>query len=208
METKRGMCQAGCRGTPEAVPEATGSLKWAGCGRGAGAGAGWCGPGLPLQMGLREPQCPSSEFGVYPECQSVTGTRMSGRERKLGFRALGGDGVNSRVTPGRRTGVQGDRRPFIRRWTCGRRSGGAGGHRRPVSPRDRNGPLLPSPARSQGPGGPPGHPQLRALLLRLPRLRQPLRADGSRLHAPGGESEQRRALALVQPQQGQQSPRR
>lgn len=39
METKRGMCRAGSRGTPEAVPEGTGSLKWAGRRRGAGAGA-------------------------------------------------------------------------------------------------------------------------------------------------------------------------
>lgn len=97
-----------------------------------------------LQTGLQEPQCPSGEFGLYPEYQSVTGTRTRGRERKLGFRTLGGDGVNSKVTPGRRPGVQGDRRPFLRRWARGRRSGGAGGHGQPGSPRDRHGPLLPA----------------------------------------------------------------
>lgn len=168
-------------------------MGWAqeGC---RGRGGGPSGPCLLLQTGLKEPKCPADEFGPYPECQSVTGTGMSGRERKLGFRTLGGDGVDCKVTPGGWTGMQGGCGPLIRRWACGRGSGGLAGAGGPRGPRGQN---SVSSAHSQGPGGPPGHPRLRALLLRLPGLCQPLRANGHDLHAPGGESEQRCALALV-----------
>lgn len=71
---------------------------------------------LPASPNMSQPRCPAVEFGPYPECQSMTGTWMSGRERKLGFRTLGGDGVDSKVTPGRWTGMQGGPGPLIRRW--------------------------------------------------------------------------------------------